>query len=130
MNSRRRRKLPQDPGRERLLELNGRIQSQTGSGFWIKIEVHRVKLSAARPFGLKYSLTLHSPTGERLIGFDNAHSIKVERKSTARLAWDHSHSRALDEPIAYEYVGADRLMDDFFNEVRRVLEEVDHEQDH
>jgi hypothetical protein len=130
MNSRRRAKAPIDPGMAHLLELNGTIQSQTASGYWIKILAHRVKTSSARPFGLKYSLTLHAPDGERLTGFDNAHSITTAGRSKVRLAWDHFHCHAVDEPVTYEYGGADRLLTDFYNEVKRMLEEVNHEQDH
>ncbi|MDB5934706.1 MAG: hypothetical protein JWQ01_2050 [Massilia sp.] len=130
MNSRRRGKVPIDPGMAHLLELNGTIQSQTVSGYWIKIEARRVKTSSARPFGLKYSLTLHAPAGQRLTGFDNAHSIKTEGYCKVRPAWDHFHRHTLDEPMAYEYRGADQLLSDFFNEVKRVLEEVNHEQNH
>jgi hypothetical protein len=130
MNSRRRGKAPIDPGIAHLLELNGTIQSQTVSGYWTKIQAHRVKTSSARPFGLKYSLTLHAPNGERLTGFDNAHPLRTAGHSKVRLAWDHFHCHAVDEPIVYEYRGADRLLIDFLNEINRVLKEVDHEQDH
>lgn len=114
----------------RLLELNGTIESQTDSGFWTKIEVHRVKTSSARPFGLKYSLTLHAPDGERLIGFDNAHSIKPAGRSKIRLAWDHCHRCTFDDPVAYEYRGAEQLLNDFYNEVKLVLKEANDEQNH
>jgi hypothetical protein len=100
MNSRRRGKAPIDPGMTHLLELNGTIQSLTASGHWIKIQAHRVKVSVARPFGLKYSLTLHAPNGERLTGFDNAHSIRTAAHSRVWLAWDHFHCHAVDDPMA------------------------------
>ena len=121
---------PQDPGLTHLLELDGTIESQTGSGYWTKIEVRRVKQSTARPFGLKYSLTLHAPGGERLIGFDNAHPVSPKGKEKARLAWDHFHRGTFETPVPYEYRGADRLWIDFLNEVKRVLKEVKDEQNH
>ena len=37
------------------------------------MEVSRVDVTAERPHGIRYSLTLHAPTSERLMGFDNAH---------------------------------------------------------
>ena len=128
MNSRRQGKTRTDPGLAHLLELHGTIESQTTSGYWTKIEARRVKASLARPFGLKYSLTLHSPAGDRLIGFDNAHSIKSAVQADKRLAWDHCHCDAHNDPIAYEYCGAYQLLNDFYEEVMRVLKEVNDEQ--
>lgn len=64
------------------------------------------------------------------MGFDNAHSIKTSRRSEVLLAWDHCHRRTFDVPVPYEYRGADRLLSDFRSEVKRVLEEVDDEQNH
>lgn len=128
MNSRRRSKEPKDPGLTHLLELDGAIESQTDSGYWTKIEVRRVKISLARPFGLKYSLTLHAPGGERLIGFDNAHSVASAGK--AQRAWDHFHRGTFEQPVPYEYRGADRLWFDFLDEVKRVLKEANDEQNH
>lgn len=92
--------------------------------------MRRVRLSNARPFGLKYSLTLHAPGGERLIGFDNAHPVPSKGKEKLRLAWDHFHRGRFETPVPYEYRGADRLWFDFLNEVRRVLKEVNDEQVH
>jgi hypothetical protein len=32
-----------------------------------------------RRHGLRYSLTLHGPGGDRLVGFDNAHSVPASK---------------------------------------------------
>lgn len=65
-----------DPGTEALLDLNGQILVLDARGaYTARFSVQRVERTADRPHGLNYSLTLHGPTGERLIGFDNAHSI-------------------------------------------------------
>jgi len=37
--------------------------------------VTRVPSSREKPHGIDYSLTLHGPDGERLVGFDNAHPV-------------------------------------------------------
>ena len=38
----------------------------------MKFIVVRTEVTPERPHGLSYSLTLHAPDGERLVGFDNA----------------------------------------------------------
>jgi hypothetical protein len=44
-------------------------------GYWVKLEVRRTDPTPQRPHGLSYSFTLHDPDGQRLLGFDNAHSV-------------------------------------------------------
>lgn len=57
-----------------LLEMDG-FMAEICDGYWIKIEAKVIKVSMNKPFGVKYSLTLHSPEGERLLGFGNAHAV-------------------------------------------------------
>lgn len=52
-------------------------------GHWVRFVVTRVPVSLEKPHGLDYSLTLHGPDGERLVGFDNAHRW-VSRSSVTR----------------------------------------------
>ena len=63
-------------GLEYLLGLDGNIEVQNDAGYWVKMEVASVPLTAERPHGVRYSLTLHAPDNTRLIGFDNAHGVK------------------------------------------------------
>src|SRR5258708_25096147 len=65
-----------DYGLEFLLAFDGRIH-QLEEGYRIKFEIRRTKAGEARPHGLSYSFTLHAPDGTRLIGFDNAHSVRL-----------------------------------------------------
>ena len=37
-------------------------------GHWVRFVVTRVPTSREKPHGLDYSLTLHGPDGERLVG--------------------------------------------------------------
>jgi hypothetical protein len=54
-----------------LLAFDGRIH-HLERGYWLKFEVKRTKPVPERQHGLRYSLTLHGPDGNRLMGFDNA----------------------------------------------------------
>jgi hypothetical protein len=63
-----------DTSLDTLLDLDGQIMF-VGDGYWVKFEVTAVAVTPQRPHGLRYSLTLHGPAGERMVGFDNAHAI-------------------------------------------------------
>jgi hypothetical protein len=109
-----------------LLDLDGWI-AEVGGGFWVKIRARRVPPDPDRLHGIMYSLTLHRPSGERVVGYDNAHALTTKvglgsRRSTQN---DHRHVRGRSTP--YEYKDAETLLDDFWRDVERVLrgEEVD-----
>lgn len=111
---------------ETLLLLDGEIYDQ-GSGYWIKIEARRVDANEHVPHGIRYALTLHDRYGTRLLGYDNAHAVKPPRRKRhagRRLAYDHRHRHSRDKGVVYEFINADQLLKDFFEEVDRVLEEV------
>jgi hypothetical protein len=109
---------------EFLLDFNGRIHRYEG-GYWLKFEITKVEESEERPYGLHYSFTLHGPGNRRLIGFDNAHSVSAKGARFKRRpkAMDHWHRTETDEGRPYEFKDAGTLIDDFFDEVERVLKE-------
>ena len=109
---------------EFLLAFDGRTH-WLDQGHWLKFEIRRGEATATRPHGLYYSLTLHDPEGQRLIGFDNAHSVAAvgSRFKERPAAADHWHRTEVDEGRPYDFVDADTLLRDFFREVRRVLAE-------
>jgi hypothetical protein len=68
---------------------------------------------------------MHAPNGTRLIGFDNAHDVphggsRFKRRGEAT---DHWHRTERDSGRPYTFTSAQRLIDDFFDEVERVLRE-------
>jgi hypothetical protein len=107
---------------EFLLSFDGRVHWYA-EHYFVKFEVRRVQPTAARPHGLRYSLTLHGPDGKRLIGFDNAHGVAAagsrfhERPAMA----DHWHRTEDDPGRPYRWKNAATLIEDFFNEVERTL---------
>ena len=109
-----------------LLDLHDSILDQ-GNGYWIKLEAWRVDVSEQIPHGIRYSLTLHEPYGKRILGYDNAHAVKPPKKFKyvgRILAFDHKHRHALDKGLPYEFKDAQQLLEDFFADVDRVLQEV------
>lgn len=108
---------------EFLLAFDGRTHWME-SGHRLKFEIRRVPITEARPHGLHYSFTLHDPEGRRIMGFDNAHTVAVagSRFKERPVAHDHWHRTEDDTGRVYSFVSADKLLADFFREVRRVLE--------
>ncbi len=76
-------------------------------GWRVIVKVWRVPVSRASPDGVDYSLTLISPEGKRVVGYDNH--------------WPKGHHRHfLGEEGAYPYTDIDTLVTDFKTDVARV----------
>jgi len=104
----------QESGIDTLLELDQQILDQ-GNGYWIKIEARRV------------TPTKEIPHGKRILGYDNAHAVKLPKKfkfAGQRLAYDRKHRNICDQGVPYEFQNAYQLLMDFFAEVDKVLEEI------
>ncbi|PPQ30388.1 toxin-antitoxin system TumE family protein [Rhodopila globiformis] len=101
---------------EFLLSLDG-AEFQFGTGYVVKIEARRIAATQARPHGIKYSLTLHDPTGRRLYGIDNAHGIGRGAEH------DHRHVHDGRKARRYTFRGPAALLEDFYAEVRRILQQ-------
>ena len=105
---------------DQLLELNGEVLVVSEDGrYWVKFEVRRVPASSARPHGLNYSLTLHGPENERLVGFDNSHPVLPTKRGEPQ---DHRHRREAVKPYSYNDAGA--LLKEFWTAVDAFLEEA------
>jgi len=118
--------MTRDTGIDTLLELHNQVIDQ-GNGYWIKLEAWRVQVSLAIPHGIRYSLTLHEPSGKRVLGYDNAHAVKQSNPyiyAGKIRAEDHKHRHSDDKGIAYTFTDAYQLLSDFFADVDRVLKEV------
>jgi hypothetical protein len=110
---------PRDPTLDVLLDLDGQILVvDPQGGYWVRFTVTLVARSPQKPHGLDYSLTLHGPDGERLVGFDNAHPVGRRRRGGPQ---DHRHRLRTVRP--YEYEDAATLLADFWSTVDAVLRE-------
>ncbi len=113
--------MARDASLDTLLDLDGQVLVVDPEGrHWVRFAVRRVTVTQAKPHGLDYSLTLHGPDGERLVGFDNAHPIRRAsgRGGKAR-TFDHTHR--LKTVRSYEYRDAAALLADFWAAVDEVL---------
>lgn len=115
--------MQKDHGLETLLDLDGVVIEQT-QGFWVKFEVTRAEVTLHRPHGIRYSLTLHDRYGQRVMGYDNAHAIKLPQKYKyvgQKIEYDHHHRHSSDKGVPYEFESAFQLLEDFFNSVDEIL---------
>ena len=114
-----------DRSLDALLDLDGQVLVIDDEGHVVRFAVRRSGVTAARPHGLSYSLTLHDRTGRRLAGFDNAHSVRRPggRYAEQPRVYDHVHRGPDDKGRPYQFVSPGRLVEDFWNEVSRVLGE-------
>lgn len=108
-----------DPTGDALLDLDGEVFVIAPEGpYWVQFVVTPVPVSPEKPHGLDYSLTLHGPNGERLVGFDNAHPVGRQRRGTPQ---DHRHRLKTVRP--YEYRDAASLLAAFWSTADSVLRE-------
>lgn len=108
-----------DRSLDALLALDGTTYVITDAGHWVKFVVTRVPPTKDKPHGLDYSLTMHAPNGERLVGFDNAHVLPGKQARGGRK--DHRHR--LGQVKGYGYTDGGALITAFWTEVESVLKE-------
>jgi hypothetical protein len=106
-----------DRSLDTLLDLDGQVLVIDDAGYWVRFVVTQVPASPEKPHGLDYTMTLHAPDGERLVGFDNAHPVKGQRGK----ATDHRHRHRTVRPYGYRDAAA--LVADFWSEVEAVMRE-------
>jgi hypothetical protein len=119
-------KIERDSCLDTLLLLDGEVFVVEGS-FRVKFEVKKTPATPERPHGLDYSLTLHDGDGERLLGFDNAHSIREGGGPGARTRIEYDHKHKGERIRFYDYKDAMTLLTDFWTEVERILRERNRE---
>lgn len=116
------------PGLEVLLDLHGEIFPMGDEGYWTKFEAWKVEPTENIPHGIRYSLTLHDRHNQRVLGYDNAHAIKSQRKNfmAKKKTWDHKHK--MEKVEDYEFESPGKLMEDFWDEVKLIMSELAGEQ--
>lgn len=109
--------MAEDHELEAFLSLDG-FEFQFAEGYRVRIAAQVAETTSVRPHGIKYSLTLHDPTGRRIYGLDNAHAVRG-----SRVTFDHRHVYGGRRSVAHVYRGPVVLLEDFYREVERILRE-------
>ncbi len=110
---------------DQLIEHLHRFTIGLEGGYWVTMRASRVEKTPERPHGLKYALTLHGPNDERLLGYDNAHSVSDQtgpaKKSGAPIEHDHIDENGR-QSRPYKFMGPFQLTEDFWKDVQRILQ--------
>jgi hypothetical protein len=117
----------EDKTLENLLELNDvKFVIDETLGLWVKFQVQKIEKTPERPHGIRYSLTLHDRTNNRILGFDNSHAVEYssKKKGLPRRIHDHWHRDKTDKGKPYVYQNAGKLLEDFWTEVDKTIKKL------
>jgi hypothetical protein len=109
---------------ETLLALDG-ASYEFAEGYLIEIKAERTDATKHRPHGISYALVLRPKGKDPLLRFDNSHEVerpggRYVRKSRT---YDHWHRSEHDQGRPYAFTTGLKLLEDFWQEVKRVLNE-------
>jgi hypothetical protein len=110
---------------ELLLALDG-SDFEMAPGVIVEFSARRKDVTVERPHGIGYSLVLRPKEGGLpWVRFDNAHAVEDGGRGyrRKRSAYDHWHRTEKDKGRPYEFTTATQLLEDFWKEVRRALDE-------
>jgi Family of unknown function (DUF6516) len=110
---------------ELLLALDGAVFEMAG-GVIVEFTARRTATTPQRPHGIGYALVLRPKSGgSPWVRFDNAHAVHEKSRGyrRRRAAHDHWHRVAKDKGCPYDFTTAAQLLDDFWREVKRTLDE-------
>jgi len=108
-----------------LLSLDG-ASFEAAQGYVVEFTARPTRPTKARPHGVDYALVLRAKAGGApFVRFDNAHGVPHRGgKHMARPeAHDHWHRTERDPGRPYDFTSAGRLLEDFWREVKRTLDE-------
>ena len=115
-----------DDGELELLLSLDEAAYEMAPGVVVEFMARRTRVTPQRPHGISYALVLRSkPGGAPWIRFDNAHPIAQRGPGRRRVVYDHWHRTSDDEGRPYVFTTALKLLDDFWREVKRTLDEKD-----
>ena len=110
---------------ELLLALDG-SDFEMAPGVVVEFTVRRTDMTPERPHGISYAFVLRrKDDGRPLVRFDNAHAVDEAGRGyrRKRAAYDHWHRTEKDQGRPYDFTTVAQLLDDFWKEVRRALNE-------
>jgi hypothetical protein len=122
--------MKSDVGLENLLALDG-TEFTEENGYWYKIEATKIEPTKERPHGIRYNLTLHDNFNQRILGFDNAHAISLQRGNRYSghiIKYDHIHKSIKDKGTPYKFESAEQLLKDFFTAVNSIINKLNNEE--
>ena len=109
---------------ELLLSLDG-SSFEAADGYVVEFYAKPTDSTRERPHGINYALVFRPARGEPYVRFDNAHAVDRPggRFVKGPTAYDHWHRNETDPGRPYSFTTATRLLEDFWTEVKRVMNE-------
>ena len=109
---------------ELLLSLDG-ASYEAAEGYVVEFKARRTSPSPERPHGISYALVFRPKGGKPHVRFDNAHAAprpggKFVKGTKAN---DHWHRTADDPGRPYGFTTDAQLLEDFWSQVRRTMDE-------
>lgn len=116
--------MSDDAELEMLLSLDG-ASYEAAEGYVVEFKVERTEVTRERPHGISYALVFRPKDGQPHVRFDNAHAVERPggKYVKAPRAYDHWHRSEADPGRPYAFTTATKLLEDFWAEVRRVMNE-------
>ena len=116
--------MREDAELEVLLSLNG-ARWEAAEGYVVEFSVHRTPKVPEKPHGITYALVFRPAHGEPFVRFDNAHAAAWPggRFVKGPKAHDHWHRHESDPGRPYAFTNGAQLLDDFWREVKRAMDE-------
>jgi hypothetical protein len=116
--------MSEDAQLEVLLSLDG-ARWEAADGYVVEFRVHRTQKTPARPHGITYALVCRPADGEPFVRFDNAHAAERPggRFVKTPKTFDHWHQSESDPGRPYAFTTASQLLEDFWREVKRAMNE-------
>jgi Family of unknown function (DUF6516) len=117
--------MEQDYDLELLLGLDG-ASYEAAAGYVVEFTVQQTDKTAERPHGINYALVFRSKLGGKpYVKFDNAHRVEHQGGKHVQKpkAFDHWHRTETDPGRPYQFTTSAQLLEDFWSEVKRVMNE-------
>ena len=110
---------------EVLLSLDG-VSYEAAAGYVVEFSAKRTTKTPERPHGISYALVFRPKAGgPPYVKFDNAHAVKHRggKYVPDPITYDHWHRTGKDSGRPYQFTTAVQLLEDFWQEVKRVMNE-------
>ena len=117
--------MAEDAELELLLNLDG-ASFEAAAGYVVEFSARRIPPAPERPHRIEYALVLRPKDGgPPRVRFDNAHAVphRGGRHVRRQVAHDHWHRTDDDRGRPYAFTTASQLLEDFWREVKRSLDE-------
>ncbi len=110
---------------EVVLNLDG-FSYEAAAGYIVEFSAKRTDKTPERPHGISYALVFRPKAGGLpYVKFDNAHAVKHRggKYVSNPTTYDHWHRTEKDAGRPYRFINAVQLLEDFWHEVKRVMNE-------